>query len=294
MEDVYARFNPNPTKIAAWRRLLMLEETTCPNSQPPPPDVLYSRAIPTFLHWKYRLLKSGWKAVPDDHLPTGLLFVVQGPPAYSSDTTSNGASPSSSTESVESTHLHTLAKGVSKFALPAELSAFLEYREDIQESLRDPGLFKPTAVVVDGDRDDLVLVADDGTAASNEIAGVLNDMFHLLQLIVPGMFLLVHDALSFARQTPSAPTHGSLKRHRRSMQRKMPLDSVRSTDSPRILLNRTRRALPPAEWIMENMQVLDGIFGKHLLHELLSCARDVELTVWKTVHGPDADPLDSG
>lgn len=279
MDDIYARFNLNPSKIAAWRQLLMLEQPTSPNSYRPPPDVLYNRAIPIFLHWRNQLVKSGWKTVPEDRLPAGLLFVLESPRGDASPLeTIRGKIPSSSTESIEdvSTSLQR-SQPPARFALPAELSAFLEYREQIQESLRDSVLFKPTL----DDRDDLVLAP----------SGALNDIFHLLQLIVPGMFLLVHDALSFA---PSA-RGGSHVRHRRSMQRKLPRDDhFDTTASPQILLHRTRRALPPAEWIVKHIDVLDGVFGKHLLHQLLNCARDVELTVWKTMHGPDGDPLDSG
>lgn len=281
----------------------MLESRSSPiDSHRPPPDILYSRAIPTFLRWRDALIKCGWKAVPDDHLPVGLLFIVEGPRSHSSSSgpysteDASGPSPFSSQDSIQhastpdrfqqSTH----TKQRARFALPAELSAFLEYREEIQESLRNPLLFRP--VLLD-DRDDLILAAG---ASDDETVGTLKDIFHLLQLIVPGMFLLVHDALSFAQPPLGVPTHGSHGRHRRSIQRKMPVQEqlFDTTSSPQILLHRTRRALPPAEWITSNMDVLDGVFGKHLLHELLSCARDVELTVWRTVHGPDGDPLDSG
>jgi hypothetical protein len=270
-----------------------------PNSAP---DVLYSRAIPIFLHWRDNLVKIGWRNVPDEQLPSGLLFVVErnrhpvrGPLVTGKGP---GLSPSSSSDSVCETlnSQRTLRPTkVTRFALPADLSAFLEYEEDIQESLRNPLLFNP---VLDS-RNNLVLATPDELDQLS--IATFRDMFYLLQLIVPGMFLLVHDALSFSQQTRSTPLlvppSGSQRNQRLSAPGAISpngCDSLESRASPRILLRRTRRALPPAEWMMSKAEALESIFRKHRLHELLKCARDVELTVWSTVNGPDGDLLDSG
>lgn len=299
MDDIYARFNPNPTKIVAWSQFLMLYGSSSNSA----PDILYSRAIPTFLHWRDNLVKIGWRNVPDEQLPSGLLFVVEShrhsariSPLVAGN--APGLSPSSSSDSVCETlnSQRTLRPTkVTRFALPADLSAFLEYEGDIQESLRNPLLFNP---VLDS-RNNLVLATSDELDQLSIAA--FRDIFYLLQLIVPGMFLLVHDALSFSEQTRSpsllVPPLGSQRSQRLSAPGGISpngCDSLESRASPRILLRRTRRALPPAEWMMGKTEVLEGIFRKPRLHELMNCARDVELTVWSTVNGPDGDPLDSG
>jgi len=296
MDDIYARFNPNPTKIAAWNQLLMLGHSS-PNSSLPPPDVLYSRATPTFLHWRNILVKLGWRNIPENQLPTGLLFVVESPRVLGGDTFASrkSLSPSSSSDSIcESSGSHSSTirpTKATRLALPAELSAFLEYSEDIQESLRNPALFKP---VLDS-RNNLALATPD--EMDQRSAAVLKDIFYLLQLIVPGMFLLVHDSLSFSEQKTPASSSAGRRSHRFSFpdnNSRDICDTIESRASPQILLCRTRRALPPAEWIISKLEGMESIFGKPLLHKLLSCARDVELTVWSTVNGPDGDPLDSG
>lgn len=270
------------------------------------PDVLYARAIPIFLQWRNNLVKLGWRSVPDHRLPTGLLFVVESHRHSTHDAFPSGKalalSPSSSSDSICETmgsyQRMLRPTKVTRFALPADLSAFLEYGEDIQESLRNPLLFNP---ILDP-RNNLVLTTPEKLDQLS--AAAFTDIFHLLQLIVPGMFLLVHDSLSFSEQKWSssllmAPslTAGRQRNQRLSVPRVISpnlRDSLESRASPRIHLSRTRRALPPAEWMMSKTEALEGIFGKPFLHELINCAMDVELTVWSTVNGPDGDSLDYG
>ncbi|CAG8707417.1 13034_t:CDS:1, partial [Acaulospora colombiana] len=99
MDDIYARFNPNPFKIAAWNRLLMLgssstavtakgDPTPQQQQQKPTPDVLYDRAITVLLRLKEDLLRLGWSEVPQERLPPGLLFMIESPMDSSTSTRS--------------------------------------------------------------------------------------------------------------------------------------------------------------------------------------------------------------
>ena len=307
MDDLYARFNPNPNKIAAWARLLMLSDgpSSCSSAvlSTPSPDELYARAIPTLLQMKDDLLRLGWSQIPPQAVPVGLLFVVESPkpaaaagnlwdaPQLSPSEPRRLSSPcfvSTSAES-RSSFFHDLARSCSdpvRFALPADLSGFLEFRQEMEEALHNPALFRPML----DHRGNLVLASSHEPDPLN--SPPLKNIFHLLQLIVPGMFLLIHDSLTFNRET-SLSLRIPESRSSGRQSRQGTLESMGSTGSTQVFLRRTRRALPPAEWISNRMEVFETIFGKHHLHDLVHCARDVELTVWRTVHGPE-DQMDSG
>ncbi|CAG7848061.1 SubName: Full=Uncharacterized protein {ECO:0000313/EMBL:CCA71831.1} [Serendipita indica DSM 11827] len=305
MDDLYARFNPNPNKIAAWGRLLMLSDDPSGGSSTassvPSPDELYTRAIPTLLQMKDDLVRLGWSEIPTQDVPEGLLFVVESPkpaagnlcdePSVSPSEPSRLSSPFFLSTSVQSrsSFFHDLPRSSDpvRFALPADLSGFLEFRREMEEALHNPELFRP---ILDH-RGNLVLASSHDLDPLN--SPPLKNIFHLLQLIVPGMFLLVHDSLSFTREKSLSLRIPDSRSGSQRQSRQGTLDSMGSTRSTQVFLRRTRRALPPAEWISNRLEVLETIFGKHHLHNLIDCARDVELTVWRTVHGPE-DQMDTG
>jgi hypothetical protein len=259
----------------------------------PTPDVFYNRAIPTLTTLKDDLVHLGWLEVPRDQLPPGILFMVEntGQCQEPSSSRPDGMGSFFNSRTLEKDK-EAADEGKERivFALPSELSAFLEYRSDIQEIFHDPRLFRPV----------LNQYGHPMLTASDELdslgAPTFRHIFYLLQLVVPGMFLLVHDSLSFQRKSfalsfPPSNNRGPTSR------RNTPQgggDSVASRGSSKLSFRRTRRALPPAEWIESRIETLEGIFGRHLLHDLLNCARDVEFTVWITFHGPDGDELDAG
>jgi hypothetical protein len=290
MDEIYAHFNSCPIKIAAWSRLLMLGQS--PHDFPTP-DVFYNRAIPTLIKLKDDLVHLGWLEAPRQHRPPGILFILESP--------ARGHSPSSSSPDGKESFFSSRASEGDKraadegkerviFALPSELSAFLEYRPDIQKIFHDPRLFRPVL----NQYGHPVLTASDELDSLG--APALRHIFYLLQLVVPGMFLLVHDSLSFSRKSfaLSFPPSNNRSLNSRRDASQGGGDSIASRGSNKLSFRRTRRALPPAEWIESRVGTLEGIFGKHLLHDLLNCARDVELTVWITFHGPDGDELDAG
>lgn len=262
----------------------------------PTPDVLYNRAIPTLVHLKNDLLQLGWQEVPKEQLPPGIRFMVESPapldvsPSSSSNADKRDSFFNSSTSSFERTQDSGSNLERVIFALPSELSAFLEYRSDIQEIFHNPRLFKP---VLNQFGHPVLTASDELDPLS---APALMDIFYLLQLIVPGMFLLVHDSLSFAQKPFSLnfPPSATRRSNQGSYLSTGNADSTASRDSTKLSFRRTRRALPPAEWIESRLELLEGIFGRQLLHDLLNCARDVELTLWITFHGPDGDELDAG
>ncbi|KAG8806543.1 hypothetical protein FRC17_004938, partial [Serendipita sp. 399] len=203
------------------------------------------------------------------------------------------------------------------FGLPSDLSGFLEHREAIEDAMRNRKLFAPTLdrkgdIVLSATLEDSELVLGNGTDTRRKSSQPLIDIFYLLQLIVPGMFLLVHDTLSIVSKGKPLSlsldlpgTNGpidledqtglmgkeNLSQERPHLSGHATKDSsIESRSTTCVYLRRTRRALPPADWISSRTEKFEGIFGKHLLHDLLSCASDVELTVWKTVHGPPGEP----
>ncbi|KAG9053112.1 hypothetical protein FS842_008676 [Serendipita sp. 407] len=370
MDDLYARFNPNPNKIAAWRRLLMLDQkcSLSPSymprhSSPSPvakpsekeacsPDVLYNRAIPTLLRYRDELVKGGWRLWPEDQLAQGLLFMVEytgndlplrhtavdrhsyplldseelfplESPVVSTPSSSHSSSSLSSFSSGSSSVLHSEDESSHAssaqsilFGLPSDLSGFLEHREAIEDTMRNRRLFKP---VLDTKGDIVLSTTFDAIPRelgnrTDDISQTLSrnqplaDIFYLLQLIVPGMFLLVQDSLSIVskgkplhicleppgtagsihweERTRPMGSNDSFRGSRRSSRRTTKDSSIESRSTARVYLRRTRRALPPADWITSRTETMEKIFGKHLLQDLLNCARDVELTVWRTEHGP--------
>lgn len=256
----------------------------------PTPDVFYNRAIPTLTKLKEDLVHLGWFEVPRDQLPPGILFMIENPAQRHAPSSSSTDGKGSFFDS-RTLEKHKKAADERKerviFALPSELSAFLEYRSDIQEIFHDPRLFRPVL----NQYGHPVLTASDELDSLG--APALRHIFYLLQLVVPGMFLLVHDSLSFQRKSFALSFPPSNNRSPNS-RKDTPQDSFASRGSSKLSFRRIRRALPPAEWIESRIETLEGIFGKHLLHDLLNCARDVELTVWITFHGPDGDELDTG
>ncbi|PVG04528.1 hypothetical protein CPB86DRAFT_809594 [Serendipita vermifera] len=356
MDDIYARFNPNPNKIAAWNRLLMLGSSstavtakgdpTPQQQQKPTPDVLYDRAITVLVELKEDLLRLGWSEIPKERLPPGLLFMIEGPldspassrgaiasrratpprsaagapsrvppftgrllptPAASPETQPGSSSTLAyssyfdsdvTTSATEMGTEETDSSGFTSsprvtFCLPAELSAFLEFHQEIESALHDARLFTP---ILDR-QNSLVLATGEGVDRTLAPAP-LRDIFYLLQLIAPGMFLLVHDSLTFSTDRgfslaiPSPATQHNRPTHLNADSREN--SQASSTKSVRVLLRRTRRALPPAEWMTSRTEMLESVLGRHLLHELLCCAQDVELTTWRTVHGPDEDEFETG
>jgi hypothetical protein len=292
MEDSYARLNPNPLKIAAWRQHLILSSSDQhPKGHDATPDVLYNRAIPMLLDLKNDLLKLGWQEVPKAQLPPGLLFTLQSPGSNSRPSTSSSRRSQDPEPSFFDTKLGRLTMTPYTdpvvFPLPAELSAFLEYHEQFEQVLHNSQLFRLKA----GDRGHLSLIT------SNEphllATSPLRDIFYLLQLLVPGMFLLVHDSLSFSQEKPFSLAITN-KGARGGESPRETLNGNDSRDGNKVVLLRKRRALPPAEWIKERYEALEAIFGVYLLRERLSCAQDVELTIWETIHGSSGDRLETG
>lgn len=269
---------------------------TSPNAELLGPDVLYNRAIPILVDFKDDLVHLGWHDMPKEQLPPGILFMVERPTRRrdSSPSTSpfipDEEPPFFNSKTPPSDDRRSAADALERviLVLPSDLSAFLEYGDEIQEIFHQ--VFKPAL----DDRGLPALMTSDGPDPL--AAPCLNNIFHLLQLIVPGMFLLVHDSLSFS-QKPfplSSPPTANQRREQSSDLSQGGQDSTASRESTKLSLRRTRRALPPAEWIEKKMTTLEQVFGKHLLHDLLDCARDVELTVWTTFHGPDGDQLETG
>lgn len=296
MDDLYARLNPNPLKIAAWRQHLILGSfDQQPKRDHATPDVLYSRAIPMLLDLKNDLLKLGWQEVPKAKLPPGLLFYLQSPGSNSRPSTARSSHARDPMPSFFETKFGHLAMSPCTervvFPLPAELSAFLEYHEQFEQVLHNSQLFRPTM----GDRGHLLLTTS--TEPHLLATSPLRDIFYLLQLLVPGMFLLVHDSISFSHEKSFSLTITNKGARGGTKAGESPRDTLNgyhSRDGNKVVLRRKRRALPPAEWIKERYDDLEDIFGVYLLRERLSCAQDVELTVWETIHGSSGDRLETG
>ena len=145
-------------------------------------------------------------------------------------------------------------------ALPAELSEFSndEHRTLFEGIFQDPLLFRPYLHWQHG----LVLeVTDDLSAAATNI-------FYLLQLLVPGMLLIVHDTFAFVNM--AYHYHGTGGGH------------GGGTLPQAVLTRRTRRAMPPAQWIQNNAPVLENIFGQEYVQAFRECAVHRSHADWTT------------
>jgi len=228
--------------------------------------------------------------------------------------------------------------GGAVLALPAELSAFIEYRAQLEDIFQDPLLFYPYL----DRKQELVLEAfDDATPTTHDhdlsaAASTLTDIFYLLQLLIPGMLLIVHDTLTFVNKfnvavpSPSErngfSTHGqSQNYHGRSttlfeisLGNDTPAPSPKEFTAPtrtasrnggggggssssggggnlsRVMLTRTRRGVPPAQWILNNAQLLEEIFGRACLRAFHDCAEDRSRANWTTVYAAHGKRLEPG
>ena len=222
--------------------------------------------------------------------------------------------------------------GGAVLALPAELSAFIEYRTQLEDIFQDPLLFYPYL----DRKQELVLEAfDDATPTHDHdlsaAASTLTDIFYLLQLLIPGMLLIVHDTLTFVNKfnvTMPSERNGHSNGHSQShhgrsttlfemslgddtpapspMEVTAPPGSVSRSGSvgrnnsggsgnpARVMLTRTRRGVPPAQWILNNAPLLEGIFGRQYLRAFHECAEDRSRANWSTVYAANGKRLELG
>jgi hypothetical protein len=228
--------------------------------------------------------------------------------------------------------------GGAVLALPAELSAFIEYRSQLEDIFQDPLLFYPYL----DRKQELVLEAfDDATPTTHghdqghdtsAAASTLTDIFYLLQLLIPGMLLIVHDTLTFVNKYNNTPvpserngfTHHngqSQSYHGRSttlfeisLGNDTPSPSPKEFAPPtgtasrngssgsgggggtlsRVMLTRTRRGVPPAQWILNNALLLEEIFGRACLRAFHDCAEDRSRANWTTVYAAHGKRLELG
>ena len=133
-----------------------------------------------------------------------------------------------------------------ELALPAHTSGFTYGHRNLFELkclFGNPSLFRPYL-----DRQHGLILEVLNPAA--------RDIFYHLQLLFPGMLLILHD-------TPIFSNH------------------------PNKNLTRTRRGVPPVEWILANHLALKHIFGQAYLHAFLRGAEDPSRAHWTTVCTPD-------
>ncbi len=223
--------------------------------------------------------------------------------------------------------------GGAVLALPAELSAFIEYRTQLEDIFQDPLLFYPYL----DRKHELVLEAfDDATPTHDHdlsvAASTLTDIFYLLQLLIPGMLLIVHDTLTFVNKFNIAVplernglhTIGqSQNYHGRSatLSERNPAPLPKELGAPttttstasrngsgggggsssggggnlsRVMLTRTRRGVPPAQWILNNALLLEEIFGRACLRAFHDCAEDRSRANWTTVYAAHGKRLEIG
>ena len=217
--------------------------------------------------------------------------------------------------------------GGAVLALPAELSAFIEYRTQLEDIFQDPLLFYPYL----DRKQELVLEAfDDATPTHDHdlsaAASTLTDIFYLLQLLIPGMLLIVHDTLTFVNKFNMAmPSERNLNRSQSQHARSTtlfemslgndtpapsPKEFATPTSSPfrsgsgyghggggnppRVKLTRTRRGVPPAQWILNNAPLLEEIFGRAYLRAFHECAEDRSRANWTTVYAANGKRLELG
>ena len=228
--------------------------------------------------------------------------------------------------------------GGAVLALPAELSAFIEYRTQLEDIFQDPLLFYPYL----DRKQELVLEAfDDATPTHDHdlsaAASTLTDIFYLLQLLIPGMLLVVHDTLTFVNkfnvavpserntfngQSQSHHGHGrSTTLFEISLGNDTPSPSPKEFSTPtgtasrsgggagagtsggssggsgnlsRVILTRTRRGVPPAQWILNNALLLEEIFGRACLRAFHDCAGDPSRANWTTVYAAHGKRLELG
>ena len=228
-------------------------------------------------------------------------------------------------------------------ALPAELSAFIEYRTQLEDIFQDRLLFCPYLHPIHH----LVLEAFDHHPSA--AASTLTDIFYLLQLLIPGMLLIVHDTLTFVHNSnPSVSSERnpfancqpqpsskpkpksqfqSQSQHGRAMTLfEISLGNATPVPSPsaqftaptsatpprnrdahstagangssggisRVVLTRTRRGVPPAQWIRNNAPLLEDIFGRACLRAFHECAEDPARANWTTVYAAPGKPLELG
>jgi hypothetical protein len=222
--------------------------------------------------------------------------------------------------------------GGAVLALPAELSAFIEYRTQLEDIFQDPLLFYPYL----DRKQELVLEAfDDATPTHDHdlsaAASTLTDIFYLLQLLIPGMLLIVHDTLTFVTKfnmaVPSERNglsnngqpqnhHGrSMTLFEISLGNDTPAPSPKEFAAPtsvasrngsgggsgggggtlsRVILTRTRRGVPPAQWILNNAPLLEEIFGRACLRAFHECADNRSRANWTTVYAANGKRLELG
>lgn len=347
MEDTYIRFEPNPLKMQAWKERLRLGldrpsrrnggRTTDPLASLSPGE-LYARAIPIFVEWKERLIESRvWReAETSAELPPGMLFVLEttnnsslSPVTRSKKEVSADSASSYLTASDGQSYRGGAGGEGAVLALPAELSAFIEYRTQLEEILQDPLLFYPYL----DRKQELVLEAfdeetpssDAGPDFSNPCASTLTDIFYLLQLLIPGILLIVHDSLTFgsAREpfhlgrppliranahhargiTTGGVALGMMENGDSPMPSPAdytaPIAAASARDrtganAPEAILSRTRRGVPPAKWIRQHMTLLEGIFGVETTRAFRQAAEDQKRSLWTTVYAADGRRLDVG
>ena len=226
--------------------------------------------------------------------------------------------------------------GGAVLALPAELSAFIEYRTQLEDIFQDPLLFYP---YLDRKHELVLEPFDDATPTHDHdlsvAASTLTDIFYLLQLLIPGMLLIVHDTLTFVNKFNIAVPlernglhHIGQSQHyhgRSATLFEMNLGNDTPTPSPkefrvptttttnaasrhgsggsssggggnlsRVMLTRTRRGVPPAQWILNNASLLEEIFGRACLRAFHDCAEDRSRANWTTVYAAHGKRLELG
>ena len=141
-----------------------------------------------------------------------------------------------------------------KLAFPEELSEFSndEHWAMFKGIFENLLLFRPYLHPEQG----LILeVTDDLSATAANI-------FYLLQLLVPGMLLIVHEIFIFVNMA----YHGNGS----------------STLPQEVRIRRIHRAMPPAQWILNNAQVLGNIFGQEYVQAFRECAVNRSHGDWTT------------
>ena len=61
-----------------------------------------------------------------------------------------------------------------------------------------------------------------------------------------------------------------------------------------MVLTRTRRGVPPAQWILNNARLLEEIFGRACLRAFHECAEDRARANWTTVYTANGKRLELG
>ena len=117
-------------------------------------------------------------------------------------------------------------------------------------------------------------VFDDATPAHDhdDHRAARADIFYLLQLLIPGMLLIVHDTPNSVHMA----NHGNGGGHG-------------GGSLPQEDFTRAQRSVPPAPWILDNARVLQNIFGRGCFRAFRECAVNRSNANWTTVYAYTAN-----